>query len=47
MDINEAPLDADLGFLEQWEEEAMTDDEALEWMITNIYDNPEVFDAIK
>jgi hypothetical protein len=47
MDINEAPLDADLGFLEQWEEEAITDNEALEWLIANVYDKPEVLDAIK
>ncbi len=47
MDINNEPLDADRGFLEQWEEEALTDDDALEWITTNVYDKSEVFDAIK
>ena len=47
MDINNEPLDADQGFLEQWEERAMIDDKALDWIITNVYDKPEVLDAIK
>jgi hypothetical protein len=40
-------LDADRGFLEQWEEEAMVNDEVRDWLISEIYGNPEVFDAIR
>lgn len=34
-------LDADRPFLEQFEEQALVDDQACEWLLEEIYPNPE------
>jgi hypothetical protein len=34
-------LDADRPFLEQFEEEALADDEAFEWLEEEVYSHPE------
>ncbi len=41
-DPRKQPLDADRPFLEQIEEQALVDDQALSWLVDEIYPNREV-----
>lgn len=40
-------IDADRPFLEQFEEKPLVDDEALEWLIKEVYEKPERLDVIR
>ena len=40
-------IDAERGFLEQWEEAALRDEDARDWLIEEVYEKPGRLDVIR